>query len=192
MSQKGKIPIQGSGREEDQEHHSRKKAGFETLDEEGSEEKGGVSRISFSLRPELRRELDRVSKVMGFDDRSKALQIAIRSFISDFELEDDPDKTTIGTLLMLYEHDVRNIDNKITDIGHAHRLVIISSIHQHLDEENCLNIILVRGKISKILELEKEIRKLNGVKQLKHSYIAWGSEGLKSARQWKPISQIHR
>jgi len=136
----------------------------------------GVTRISFSLRPELRKELDSVSKIMGFDDRSKALQLAIRDLISDFELDNDPEKTTIGTILMLYEHDVGNIDSKITDIGHAHRLIIISSIHQHLDEENCLNIIMVRGKIRKILELEQDIRKLNGVKQLKRAFIAWGSK----------------
>jgi CopG family nickel-responsive transcriptional regulator len=138
------------------------------------EEKEGVSRISFSLQPRLQKELDRVSKLMGYDERSKALQIAIQNFINEFELKEDPDKSATGTILILYEHDTRNIDSKITDIGHIHRLVIVSSLHQHLDGENCLNIIVVRGKVRKILELEQDVRKLSGVKQLKYAYLVVG------------------
>ncbi len=108
---------------------------------------------------------------MGYEERSKALQIAVQNFINDFQLKEDPDKNATGTILILYEHDTRNIDSKINDIGHAHRLVIVSSLHEHLDEENCLNIIVVRGKVRKILELEQELRKLKGIKQLKYSYL---------------------
>jgi CopG family nickel-responsive transcriptional regulator len=138
------------------------------------ESKEGVARISFSLQPALQKEFDRVSELMGYEERSKALQIAVQNFINDFELKEDPDKSATGTILILYEHDTRNIDSKITDIGHAHRLVIVSSLHQHLDEENCLNIIVVRGKVKKILELEQDVRKLNGVKQFKYAYLVVG------------------
>jgi len=111
---------------------------------------------------------------MGYEERSKALQIAVQNFINEFELKEDPDKFATGTILILYEHDTRNIDSKITDIGHEHRLVIVSSLHQHLDEENCLNIIVVRGKVRKILELEQDVRKLKGVKQFKYAYLIVG------------------
>jgi CopG family nickel-responsive transcriptional regulator len=111
---------------------------------------------------------------MGYEERSKALQLAIQNFVGEFELKEDPENIATGTILMLYDHDTRSIDSKITDIGHAHRLVIVSSLHQHLDEENCLNIVVVRGKVKKILELEQEIRKLSGVKQLKYAYLVVG------------------
>jgi CopG family transcriptional regulator, nickel-responsive regulator len=133
-----------------------------------------VTRISFSLQPELQRSFDHASKMLGYDERSKALQIAIQSFVNDFELKENPERRASGTILMLYEHDIQNIDRKITEIGHAHRLVIVSSLHQHLDEEDCLNIIVVRGKVQAILELEKDLRKLNGVKQIKYAYFAVG------------------
>lgn len=135
--------------------------------------KEGVTRISFSLKPKLQNEFDRAAKLMGYEERSKALQIAVQNFINEFELAEDPDKTATGTILILYEHDTRNIDSKITDIGHAHRLVIVSSLHQHLDEENCLNIIVVRGRVRKILELEQDVRKLKGIKQLKYAYMVF-------------------
>ena len=134
----------------------------------------GVSRISFSLQPALQREFDRVSKLMGYDERSMALRIAIQNLINDYELKADPESLATGTILMIYDHEVRSVDNMITDIGHVHRVVIVSSLHLHFDEENCLNIIVVRGKVSKIMNLEQDIRKLNGVKQLKYAYLVVG------------------
>jgi metal-responsive CopG/Arc/MetJ family transcriptional regulator len=62
---------------------------------------------------------------MGYEERSKALQLAIQNFVGEFELKEDPENIATGTILMLYDHDVRSIDSKITDIGHAHRLVIV-------------------------------------------------------------------
>jgi CopG family transcriptional regulator, nickel-responsive regulator len=138
------------------------------------ENKEKVARISFSLQPDLLKSFDRVHKILGYDERSRALQIAIQSFINDFELKEDSSRNASGTILILYKHDTQNIDRKLTDIGHDHRMVIVSSLHQHLDEENCLNIIVVRGRVQKILELEKDVRKLNGVKQIKYAYFIVG------------------
>jgi CopG family transcriptional regulator, nickel-responsive regulator len=128
-----------------------------------------VSRISFSLPPDLQVSFDRIYKLMGYEERSKALQFAVQNFVNDFELKENPDRMATGTVLVLYEHDTRNIEARLNDIGHNFRLVIVSALHLHLDERNCVNIIIVRGKISRILELEKELRKINGVKQLKYS-----------------------
>lgn len=133
-----------------------------------------VSRISFSLQPQLQREFDRVSKLMGYEERSMALRTAIQNLINDYELKANPESIATGTILMIYDHEVRSVDNMITDIGHAHRVVIVSSLHLHLDEENCLNIIVVRGKVNKIMSLEQDVRKLNGVRQLKYAYLVVG------------------
>jgi len=109
---------------------------------------------------------------MGYEERSKALQIAVQNFVSDFELKENPDRIAAGTILILYEHDTRNIDARLNDIGHDYRSVIVSSLHLHLDEKNCVNIIVLKGKTQTILELEKELRKVNGVKQLKYNGAA--------------------
>lgn len=138
----------------------------------GHQEK--VSRISFSLQPKLQEEFDEVSRLMGYDERSKALQIAIRNLIGDYELKNDPESSVTGGILMLYDHDKRGIDHNITEIGHTHRLIIVSSTHLHLDEERCINITTVHGKYRKVLELEKDLRKLDGVEQLKSSYFVVG------------------
>ena len=134
-------------------------------------QKENVARISFSLKPELQREFDRVSSLMGYNERSKAIQIAIQNLIGDYVLKADPESTATGTILILYAHHAHGVDSKLTDIGHTHRLVIASSLHIHQDEENCFDVIVVKGRVKDIMELEKDLRKLDGVKQLKYSYL---------------------
>jgi CopG family transcriptional regulator, nickel-responsive regulator len=139
-----------------------------------SQEKEKVSRISFSLKPQLQKEFDRVSKSLGYDERSKALQIAIQNLINDYELKSDPESSATGTILIIYDHEVRRIDSTLTELGHEHRLVIVSSLHLHLDEENCLNIIVVRGKVKDITALEQSVRKVAGVRQLRSAFLVIG------------------
>ena len=130
-----------------------------------------VARVSISLQPRLREEFDRVSGLMGYDERSKALQTAIRNMIGDYEIKTNPESIVTGTVLMLYNHEVGGVDSAITEIGHDHRFVIVSSLHLHLDNDNCMNVIIVRGKAGKIMEFESDLRKLVGVKQIKESFL---------------------
>ena len=142
------------------------------LPEHGQQEKEKVSRISFSLRPQLQKDFDRVSKSMGYEERSKALQIAIQNLINDYELKSSPESLATGTILIIYAHAVRRIDSVLTELGHEHRLVIVSSLHLHLDDGNCLNIIVVRGKVKDITALEQSVRKVTGVRQLSSAFLA--------------------
>ena len=130
-----------------------------------------VARVSISLQPRLREEFDRVSGLMGYDERSKALQTAIRNMIGDYEIKTNPESIVTGTVLMLYNHEVGGVDSAITEIGHDHRFVIVSTLHLHLDNDNCMNVIIVRGKARKIMEFESDLRKLVGVKQIKESFL---------------------
>jgi CopG family transcriptional regulator, nickel-responsive regulator len=133
-----------------------------------------VSRISFSLPPGLQEEFDEASRLMGYDERSKALQIAIRNMVGDYELRTDPDSLVAGGILLLYDHSKREIDHDITEIGHDYTSVIASSTHVHLDETRCLNITTVRGRYRYVLKLEQGLRKLEGIEQLKSTYFVVG------------------
>jgi CopG family transcriptional regulator, nickel-responsive regulator len=134
-----------------------------------------VSRISFSLQPKLQEEFDEVSRLMGYHERSKALQTAIRNLIGGYELKNDPESFVTGGILLLYDHSNRGIDHNITELGHTYMSVIASSTHLHLDEERCINITIVRGKSRKVMELERDYRKLAGVEQLKSTYFVVGN-----------------
>lgn len=133
---------------------------------------GGVARTSFSLPPELLRGLDRVTKEMGYEDRSRAIQMAIRELITESELAAKGDALAIGTILILYNHEKRGIEHKLTHVGHQFSKAIISSLHVHLDEEQCLSIIVAKAEVKTMLSLERELRGIAGVIQMKFSYVA--------------------
>ena len=130
-----------------------------------------VSRVSFSVQPKLLREFDNVWHLMGYEERSKAIQNVIRGTIGDQRLKSNPKSVVVGGILLLYDHSKREIDHDITEIGHDYISVIASTTHVHLDKERCLDITTVRGKLGDILELEKGLRKLDGVEQLKSTYF---------------------
>lgn len=129
------------------------------------------ARTSFSLPPKLLKELDEVTKAMGYGERSRTIQTAIRNLVDESRTSRDADAYATGAVVMLYDHTKRGIDGMITNVGHHFGRLIVSTLHIHLEDPNCLNIIVIQGKIGRIVELEHHLRKLTGVAQVKVAYV---------------------
>ncbi len=130
----------------------------------------GATRISMSLPPELLDTFDKVSRKSGYADRSKALQAAMRAFISDYETG-LKGGNVVGSIVLIYNHETRGTDEAITEKSHRHRQSILSSLHAHIDAAHCLCALLVRGKVQDIAGLEGELKKQKGIMQVKSSYL---------------------
>lgn len=130
-------------------------------------EEKGVSRISVSVPPELLRKFDEATKRMGYEDRSKAIQAVMRDLVTESKWICEEMGVGVGVIAMVYNHDVKGLEKEITHIQHEHVKTVISSMHVHLDEENCLEIIAVRGRASDVRELSDGLKTRKGVKQLK-------------------------
>lgn len=130
----------------------------------------GVTRISMSLPHELLQAFDRASAESGYRDRSKALQAAMRSFISEFETGVRAG-SVVGSIVMVYNHETRGTDEAITETSHHHRQSILSSLHAHIDAAHCLSALLVRGRALDITKLEGELKRQKGIMQVKSSYL---------------------
>ena len=131
----------------------------------------GVTRISFSLPPGLLAKFDETANRAGFTDRSKAIQATLRDFITEQAQTLKEDSTITGSLLILYDHEVRGIDAALTDLEHHSMRIITSSIHIHMDAKRCLKIVVLRGRYGEIKGLERSLRNLKGVLQLKLSFL---------------------
>jgi CopG family nickel-responsive transcriptional regulator len=73
-------------------------------------------------------------------------------------------KEVVGTITIVYDHHKKGVMEKLTDLQHIHHDRIASSTHIHLDHENCLEVIVVRGKPTEIKELADNMIALRGVK----------------------------
>ncbi|MFH1895317.1 MAG: nickel-responsive transcriptional regulator NikR [archaeon] len=125
-----------------------------------------VERISVSVPEGLLREFNELIRKKAYFSRSKAISDAITSFIAEYNWVSGKE-TGIGTITILYDHTAAGVTQKITEVQHSFHDMIKSNSHLHLDEKNCLEIIIVRANAKKISELASRLQTLKGVKQAK-------------------------
>jgi CopG family nickel-responsive transcriptional regulator len=130
-----------------------------------------VERTSFSASPALLSRFDEVIRKMGYEDRSRALQIAMTNFITEYTWTIEKGRAGVGAILFTYSHRPHGLQEALVDIQHQYRDVVNSTTHIHLDESRCLEIISVRGQTARIQELAKRLMKTRGVTQLKLSVV---------------------
>lgn len=109
---------------------------------------------------------------MGYESRSKAIQDAVRAFVSEYKWLQEEQGPRAGVLMMVYDHDVRGLENALTDAQHKYGHIISSTLHVHLSERDCLEAIAVRGDAKDIRKLAEELASKRGVKLIKTTIIA--------------------
>ena len=109
-------------------------------------DKRGVRRFTVSVSPELLEEFDDVIRNMGYE-RSKAIRLAMQNFLAEHKWTREEEGIGVGAILMVYDHKIRGLKKALTHIQHEYREVISSTTHVHLDERNCLEIVVVKGKV---------------------------------------------
>ena len=122
-----------------------------------------VERIGVSLEPDLLAAFDVLIADKGYKNRSEALRDLIRREL-DAEQLADPKTKAVGVVLMVFDHHVTNLTEKLLDLQHSHLLHTISSMHVHLDHHHCLEIIVLQGRVSEIKRVGEQMISLKGVK----------------------------
>jgi len=130
-----------------------------------------VARISISLPDDLLVEFDETSRHLGYDERSKAIQTALRNFMSEYAWERSSSGSGAGAILLVYDPNVKGVEHALTDIQHRHQKIVTSVMHLHLDEHNCLEVVAVRGENRKIRTFTQHLFKQRGIKQVKLSFL---------------------
>jgi CopG family nickel-responsive transcriptional regulator len=131
-----------------------------------------LTRFGISLDTPLVDKFDAKIKREGYPTRSKAIGDLIRESLVQTEWKKGA--RVAGAVVMVYDHHKRDVMKKLTSVQHDLHDVIISTQHIHLDHDNCLEIIAVRGKPERITQL---VQRLKAVKGLKHVSLAAGTTG---------------
>lgn len=132
----------------------------------------GVTRFSVSLPPTLVDDFDDSWKSMGYENRSKAAHDAFRAFITENKWTHVAGEQIAGTVTLLYYLDKPGLLNHIVEAQHKFGNVVLSSMHLHLTENKCMEIIAFKGKSTDVKRLSQELMTKKGVKQLKLTVMA--------------------
>jgi CopG family nickel-responsive transcriptional regulator len=124
---------------------------------------GKLVRFGVSLDEGLLARFDPFIERLGYKSRSEAIRDLIRERLvaEEWQGEKGP---AMGVLSLVYSHDVRELSKKLTDIQHRHLGVILSTTHIHMDEHNCLEVVILKGSAREIQEVAGLLLSAKGVK----------------------------
>ena len=134
-----------------------------------------LERIGVSLDKDLLAEFDKLIAKQGYKIRSEAIRDLVRKQLSDDHIE-NPLAQAVAAVFIVYDHHSTKLSDSLVDLQHSHTLnrsmQVISSLHIHLDEHDCLEIIVLRGKAGEIRKIGDNILSMRGVKLGKINVVA--------------------
>lgn len=125
-----------------------------------------VKRFGVSMDPELLERFDVFIKKYGYKNRSDAIREIITERLID-ETVKNTEGESFGTIVIVYDHEIGNINDRLVDLQHEYTGLIIFTTHIHIDKRNCIENIVVKGKNSDISSLAQMLRAIDGVSSVK-------------------------
>ncbi len=123
----------------------------------------GIARFGVSVESDLLERFDKIWKDRGFANRSEAIRNLIRELIASRELEEG--REVVGCLSLLYSYETSGVDFRLNEIEHTYWEKIISSMHVHLDEHDCMEVLTMRGGGEEIRKIADSLISCKGVRQ---------------------------
>jgi CopG family transcriptional regulator, nickel-responsive regulator len=136
-----------------------------------------LMRIGVSLPENLLTKFDDIIAHRGYSSRSEGIRDAIRNYIIHYEWMSDIQGDRVGVITIIYSHSQRGLVDNLTDIQHDFGGVIQSSLHVHLDQDNCLEVVVLKGEGKDVKKAAERMMALKGVKHVKLNTTSMG-EGL--------------
>ena len=119
-------------------------------------------RFGVSMEESLLIKFDLMVKEAGYISRSEAIRDLIRKNI--VEEEWTKGEIVAGSIMLIYNHHQRQLLEKIVEVQHNFHNTIISTQHIHMDQDNCLEIIVAKGKAEDIKKIYNTLTALKGIK----------------------------
>jgi CopG family nickel-responsive transcriptional regulator len=132
-----------------------------------------LSRIGVALDSKLLAKFDALIAKQGYESRSEAFRDLIRAELIQQAIEAG-DTKVVGTISLVYDHHVRLLQEKLTELQHRYHHSIISTLHVHLDHDHCLEVIVAAGKYPEVQALANGLISIKGVK---HGRANWTTSG---------------
>jgi CopG family transcriptional regulator, nickel-responsive regulator len=132
-------------------------------------------RFGVSIPDDLLDKFDVLIAEQGYTNRSEAIRDLIRNrFVEDEWSRSDED--VVGTVTVVYNHEQSELAQKLTEIQHRKHDLIISSVHVHLDQHNCLEVLIMRGAPAEVKKAGELLISTRGVKHGKITMTTTGKE----------------
>jgi CopG family nickel-responsive transcriptional regulator len=125
-----------------------------------------TQRFGISIDSNLLSQFDQLIETKGYTNRSEAIRDLIRDYLVEEEWRHDEGQA-VGTITLVYNHHIREMADRLTDLQHQFHEQIVSVLHVHLDAHNCLEVLVVKGNKNDIQMIAGRLNSTKGVKHCK-------------------------
>ncbi len=124
-----------------------------------------LERIGVSLEDELLAQFDRLIAQKGYVNRSEAIRDLIRdALVQRSWSESDGREERVAVVTLVYDHDSSSLAQKLAHLQHENHKAVVSALHVHMDEHNCLEVLVLRGRAREVVTMGEGLVSTKGVK----------------------------
>lgn len=123
-----------------------------------------MERFTISLDEKLAKEFDRLIRERGYDNRSEAVRDILREKLEANRLDREEAPDCIAALSYIYNHHERDLAERLTAQSHEHHDLVVSTLHAHLDHDNCMETVILRGPTKAVRAFADSMMAARGVR----------------------------
>ena len=123
-----------------------------------------MERFTISLDARLAKAFDRLIREKGYLNRSEAVRDLLRQHLGEHQLIHDEAPYCIAALSYIYNHHERELAERLTALQHRHHDLTVSTMHAHLDHDNCIETVILRGPTVAVREFANALQAERGVR----------------------------
>lgn len=127
-----------------------------------------MRRITISVEDDLADAFDQLVAVKAYVNRSEAFRDLARKALDEAVMENTnhTQADCVASLSYVYHHE-RQLTSRVNQLQHDHHDVIITAQHVHLDNDNCMETVILKGKIAEVEACVNAISSQTGVTHAK-------------------------
>ena len=133
-----------------------------------------LERFSISMDGRLLKKFDERNEKMGYGNRSEAIRDLIRDCLIKTKQWAKDNVRVAATVTLIYDHHTSELTEQLNDIQHHHKGIVVAGMHVHLDYDNCMEVVVLRGRGKEVKELAHQLIAHKGVK---HGKVVLTTEG---------------
>ncbi|MEN3371428.1 nickel-responsive transcriptional regulator NikR [Dechloromonas sp. ZS-1] len=135
-----------------------------------------MERFTISLDASLASQFDALIALRGYRNRSEAVRDLIRTALEDDRQRAAPDGHCVANLSYVYNHHERELSERLTGLQHDHHDLTVAALHSHLDHDNCLESVILKGETVRVRQFADALMAERGVRHGQLNVIALEAE----------------
>jgi CopG family nickel-responsive transcriptional regulator len=136
-----------------------------------------MQRVTITLDDELMAEIDRIAAARGYQNRSEAIRDLARAGLRQAVDPGDDQGPCVAALVYVYDHAARDLSRRLVKTFHDHNELSLASLHVHLDQDNCMEVNVLKGKGGEVQHFAEHIIAERGVRHGQIVRLPTGAAG---------------